>query len=256
MTSKQKLQTEIDEYNYRVGNLNEDGIECEDCKNKGTIAFAHEECLYVRPCHCIDLRHSIKMLERSGISREMLKKYTFDEYVLTHKWQEVLKRKSVEFVNGSMEQSGKWLYFGGQSGSGKTHLCTAIVQELGKKYPARYEIWNRLAEKLKFMDDKEQKEKYISELCRVEVLYVDDLFKASSRPTEADIRLLFDIINGRYLNAKSITIISSEMNLNQIKAIDEAIAGRIAERIGEGLKYVFSIPKDMKLNYRFKEAQP
>ena len=113
-------------------------------------------------------------------------------------------------------------------------------------------MWIRLAERLKFMDDKERKEETINELIKVDVLYLDDLLKGNAAPSDADIRLLFEIINGRYLGSRKITIISSELTLKELMSIDEAIAGRIAERIGTGLQYVFTIPKDAKMNYRVR----
>lgn len=248
-----RLQREIDEYNMREGKLNdEDGIDCPKCKNKGYIAFDNEGYLYVKPCHCLTLRRSIKMLEKCGISREILYKYTFDTFIDEKPWQKDAKKRALDYVKANLESPGKWLFFGGQSGSGKTHLCTAIIQELSKKYGVKYEMWIRLAERLKFMDDKERKEETINELIKVDVLYLDDLLKGNAAPSDADIRLLFEIINGRYLGSKKITIISSELTLKELMSIDEAIAGRIAERIGTGLQYVFTIPKDAKMNYRVR----
>ena len=64
-----------------------------------------------------------------------------------------------------------------------------------------------------------------------DVLYIDDLFKTQhgKSPTEADIGIAFDILDGRYRNQKGITILSTEKSLAEIRKLDYAIAGRIAE---------------------------
>jgi DNA replication protein DnaC len=193
------------------------------------------------------------VLEHSGISKQMLEKYKFDSYETPYQWQKDMKNKSLAFIAENLDTAGKWLYIGGQSGAGKTHICTAICQRLAKKYTVRYELWSRVGGLIKSRAmEQDEKDKLLYELAKPEVMYVDDLLKGTSKVTDGDIKALFDLINTRYLNNNSITIISSELSLEELKRIDEAIAGRIAER-AQG--YTLALPRNGKFNYRFKEAE-
>jgi DNA replication protein DnaC len=68
----------------------------------------------------------------------------------------------------------------------------------------------------------------IKKLKRVPVLYIDDFFKGGA--SDADIKLAFEILNARYNDTALRTIISSEIDLDGLMRIDEAIGGRIYER--------------------------
>ena len=90
----------------------------------------------------------------------------------------------------------------------------------------------------------------VEPLKKAGILYIDDLFKTQSgrEPSAADIHLAFEIINYRYINSMP-TIISSELTLSQVTAIDEALGGRIRE-LSKG--YIINIGKDSRKNYRLK----
>lgn len=64
----------------------------------------------------------------------------------------------------------------------------------------------------------------------------------------------FEALYSRYINEKLITIISSEFTLENIMKIDEAVAGRIAEKTGSE-KYCLNLPKDSSKNYRYKNRR-
>ena len=96
----------------------------------------------------------------------------------------------------------------------------------------------------------------MDELKNTEVLYIDDLFKSGkgqdgkpTLPTAADINIAFEILNYRYNNKNLITIISSERRLQEIAEIDEAVGGRIAERV-MCAGYGFNIKPDKTKNLR------
>ena len=78
----------------------------------------------------------------------------------------------------------------------------------------------------------------------VAVLYIDDLFK--SKPTEADINHMFNLVNRRYASRKT-TIFSSEKSISELIAIDEGLGSRIKQISGE---YCLEIGKDENKNYR------
>lgn len=56
------------------------------------------------------------------------------------------------------------------------------------------------------------------------MLYIDDFLKGSN--SENSLEIAFDILNYRY-NNKLTTLISSELLMNELNAIDAAITGRI-----------------------------
>lgn len=252
-------QTSCDFFNSSKGSLNEsDGYNCDICKNKGGLMRLKETndnvySIYV-PCKCMKIRGMLQKLKRSGLSKS-IKEYSFDKYETNEPWQENFKKAAIQFTK---DDKNTWFYVGGQSGSGKTHLCTAITAHyLRQNKSAHYMLWRDEITKIKSsITDAEVYEKMISELKKVEVLYIDDLFKTGKDqnrtvqwPTVADINIAFEIINYRYNNRDLVTIISSERSIHDIMDIDEAVGGRIFERCNRG-KYVLDIKKDAKKNYR------
>lgn len=135
---------------------------------------------------------------------------------------------------------------------GKSHVCTGIVRELLRRgIPARYMLWRDEAVKLKAcVNDTEEYMALIEPLKNIEVLYIDDFFKAGSVPTNADVNLAFEIINARY-NKKLVTLISSEYFIDELSnQVDEAVGSRIFERARGFIKNIGRVPER---NYRLKD---
>ena len=108
-------------YNETEGDL--PYINCDICKNKGYIAELDTDLNEIRvECKCMSKRKSIKNLELSGLGN-LIKKYTFNAYETSKPWQSEIKKKALLFTQNSGDS---WFYAAGQSGSGKTHICTAI----------------------------------------------------------------------------------------------------------------------------------
>ena len=188
-------------------------------------------------------------MKRSGLEN-LLQKYRFENFIASEEWQQNIKAKAERFAAGN----GLLFFIGGQSGSGKTHLCTAIARELlyaGREL--RYVLWRDESVKLKaVVSDDEKYQSLIEGLKSIDVLYIDDFLKVpigrdESNPTSADLSLALEIINNRY-NNKLITILSSEWNIKDIIAFDEALGGRIYEMSGSD--YCLNIKKDRNRNYR------
>ena len=96
--------------------------------------------------------------------------------------------------------------------------------------------------------DYENRLKIYQGLMYCKVLYIDDLFKTKN-VTDADIRILFDIIDDRD-TGNLITIISSEKTLSELAVIDQAIAGRIIVRTTQD--YLINVKRELDLNYRLQ----
>ena len=258
---KQSEQVSCDLFNSSKGTLNEsDGYNCDVCKNRGGIMKLTEtNGMYYQtysPCRCMKIRGILQKLKRSGLSKS-IKEYSFEKYETKEVWQKQLKELAIQFTK---DDKNSWFFIGGQSGAGKTHLCTAITAHyLRQNKSAHYMLWRDEITKIKSaITDNELYEKMISELKTVEVLYIDDLFKMGKdqngniqRPTASDINIAFEIINFRYNNRDLVTIISSERSIHDIMNIDEAVGGRILELSSKG-GYVSNIKKDTAKNYREK----
>lgn len=262
-TREEYEQMKVDSYNEGEGTLHlVDGYNCDKCKNKGYIAELRMAEVYgyevetLVPCRCQKARNALSRLARSGL-KDVVKKYTFEGYEAQDAWQEKIKEAAQRFCD---TQGEDWFFIGGQSGAGKTHICTAIaVHFIRQGKELKYMLWRDEITRLKgLVTEPEQYGKMMDELKNADVLYIDDLFKNGKddfgnvkQPTPADINAAFEIINYRYNNPGKITIISSERTLIEMNAIDEAIAGRIAKKSKAG-GYCINLAKDGKKNWRMK----
>ena len=87
----------------------------------------------------------IEKLVKNGL-KNIIQKNTFENYVTAEKWQTDIKNKVVDFTN----QQKKWFYIGGQSGYGKTHLCTSICSKfLSDGKDVIYMLWLSYVKELK-----------------------------------------------------------------------------------------------------------
>lgn len=267
-----KVQADADRYNNRPGALNVDhldangnlvrgdGIDCEACMNKGSvyIVLTAEDGvarMFFKQCECMKRRLAVRRIQASGMERA-LKRYTFQAFEANEDWQAEMKQTALSYLNEGVKD-GAWLYIGGQSGCGKTHLCTAVCGVMLRKLAVRYMAWPHEAQKIKASaNDDEKYGELVRPLQEAEALYIDDFLKplkgrdgSDGNATAADLRLAFDILNLRYLNQKP-TIISSEWFSHELGALDEAIAGRISEMCGA---WKIDIARDAKRNLRMRE---
>ena len=254
-----KLKAEL--LNSTIGALDkQDGYSCALCKNKGIIAYPEiselgYSTVVFRECVCMKPRRSLRRLEKSGL-KSLIKDYTFARFNVHKPWQGMMLNAARSYA----EKPEGWFFVGGQSGSGKTHICTAICRELLLSGRAViYMLWRDTVAQLKAaVTDEKRYAELINEYKTVDVLYIDDLFKsgrskeAAAQPTSADINVAFEILNYRYNNPALLTVISSEYSIGDIISIDEAVGGRIYERTKNG--NACSIKRDRAKNYRLRSA--
>lgn len=261
LSAEEREQHRADAYNASTGDLNEmDGYNCDKCKNKGYVAVVIYNDLYnyyaeaLQPCKCMKVRSAINRLARSGL-QAVVKKYTFDLYETPNPWQAKMKEAAIRFTK---DPERRWFFVGGQSGAGKSHLCTAIaIQLLRGGQAVKYMLWRDEITRLKAqVNDSALYDAAMRELKETDVLYIDDLFKTGKdelgrpkAPTAADVNAAFEILNYRYNNPALTTIISTERTISELADIDEAIAGRIAELSKRG-GYCLNIAHDSAKNYR------
>lgn len=203
-----------------------DTVECEKCGNTGSLIWKDEDgMIRAKECGCMTRRRAIRRLKDSGL-RDMVQRYSFENYQCPTEAHRAIMAKAKEFACGSAE----FFFVCGKPGTGKTHICTAICScLLDKDFDIRYMVWRTDAADLKGMvNDREAYRKAINRLRNTPVLYIDDLFKGAI--SQADVNLAFTLLNDRYNSSGKKTIISTELSIEEISRIDDAIAGRIAER--------------------------
>lgn len=250
MTDEEYDKYDVLVYNNSKGIMT--GYDCPICKNKGNSVYlsANGYKVYV-DCPCMKVRNNLARLERSGLGN-LLDIYTFENYKVKFDWQNNVLKSAIDFI----DSNGKCFAILGKTGSGKSHICTAISKELMTRgMDLKYMVW--LDECIKLKQNKMNSEfynSYMNYIKNVDVLYIDDFLKGDNngQPTSADINLALEIINYRYnksrtVDKRMITIISSEKTINEIISFDEALAGRIKELAGEWLIILTGDDK----NYRF-----
>ena len=220
---------------------------CSRCRDTGWIETTKNN---FTPCICIKKDQAKKQFERTGLNIEHSKQ-TLENFKVVSQETKVAKAtaeqylKDYEKIKHSRTNS---IMLGGQVGSGKTHISIAIaIKLLRKGVSVVYMPYRDTITKIKQnMLDKEYYKRELSKYQNAEILLIDDLYKG--KITEADINIMFEIVNHRYLNYLPI-IISSEFEITRLLNFDEAVGSRIYEMCKD---YTVQIKKDINNNYRLK----
>lgn len=216
------------------------GVDCPICHNTGMLLYRKNGKEYAKECECMAKRRFMKRIRNSGME-DMIRRYTFEAY----ETPDALRQKVKEIAEMYCEADRGWFFIAGKSGSGKTHICTAICSRLILKGNEVYYMeWRDESRQLKAMMNTEGLDERLDRLKKVKVLYIDDFLKGGCN--DADVRLAFEIVNARYNNSQLRTIISTEASIETIIGIDEALGSRIKER---SRWYAVKAPRE---NYRLR----
>lgn len=215
-------------------------------------------------CDCTKQQIAQKLLKASEITPEF-RAMTFGNFRLddvppiVHDMQHLAVEYYKNFDQLEKTEHNS-IAFLGQPGVGKTHLLTALSNNM---------MSNKLKSVLYFpyvegfndlRDDFEKLEAKIIRMKQVDILFVDDLFKPVSKPgkdgtrirvpqaSEWELKQLYAVINYRQMNHKPI-FISSELSFDEIINLDEALGTRIYKMCK---KHFIQVDKDLGLNYRLK----
>lgn len=237
---------QVKNYNAKLGNTDY-GFFCEKCKNKGLVAIkVYEDDTFktiLQKCDCVERLHAEQSKETSGL-KDNFGKFTFENFDTSKEYAKTVLEKAKENV-----PTNEWFFIGGQIGSGKTHICTAISEKLLMSATrVKFVSWRDLMSDLKngfsgrptFFDFETFK--------RVEVLDLDDFLHGKA--TDFELEKAFEIIDYRYRNDKK-TIISSEMLSSEILQLSQSIGSRIIEK-SKG--FVCNIKRDTERNYRLQNS--
>lgn len=224
--------------------------ECPKCNDTGFVVSVDENgCEFASRCDCYEMRRTRELLLLSGISEEFCGK-SFDNFD-TGNMQQLDNAKSKawqyasDFTRFECEKRNSIL-LAGQVGAGKTHLGMAICNKLlnermvGVVYMS---YRNSITEIKQTILDKENYNAAIWRFCNARLLYIDDLLKG--RTTEADLNILYELVNYRYMHNKPM-VISTEKTPEALIGFDEAIGSRILEMCRGNIV----ILRGQELNYR------
>lgn len=227
---------------------------CPVCGGCGFVDVGelHDGYTFVRRCECWGKVKGEARLERSGLSNA-INEQTFQTFRADEPWQQKMVSVCTAYTNKLLlaqpDEKLPWLYVSGQPGCGKTHICTAVCGRLmADGMDVLYVHWVEKSRELKAHVNEQDFETLMQPLVAAQVLYLDDLAKPieGGKPTEADLRILFDVINRRYVRSIP-TIISSEVSLQGMLELDRAIGSRIFEKARE---YQLHIGLDKAKNWR------
>lgn len=256
MTQEETLNLQVERLNNTAQDCNEyDGYDCPKCKNKTVVYSIKGGAIVQKDCDCKKIRSVLRNSKNSGLG-QLLSRCSFENYTDSEEWQKYIKRQAEKFCS---DDSAAWFYIGGQSGCGKTHLCTAIINHyIQQQRQTLYFQWGTQMREFKNVINSPVYTTLFRKYADADVLYIDDFLKVPrgvennkvSAPTDADIKFAFDLINERIPQTDKITVISSEFSDTDLLAYDEATIGRIKEAAGE---YCISVRRAPERNYRFRK---
>jgi DNA replication protein DnaC len=208
---------------------------CAVCGGDGWILHEADGYRSSEKCQCRLAQEAERRIRNSGLSL-VLDGWTFDAFKDEQPYQKTMKETALRYTKTILDGGNAWLYMGGQVGSGKSHLCTAVCGELLRtKYPVKYMRWVTDSGNLKgYVTDREAFSDAM-EYKEAKVLYVDDLFKMQHwpgkrpRPTDADIRVAFELFDYRYAERKPTIITSEWMLSTELMDIDAGTFSRMYE---------------------------
>lgn len=228
--------------------------QCTKCQDQmGYIELRDGNEVWVR-CSCIEWRRTQKMMKASEITEEF-RNLGFKNFITEGKPQIIQDIRDCamtyfqefESIRNTRTNSIALL---GQPGAGKTHLLTAIANNLMKQLNVPVLYFPYVEGFIDLKDDFDKLEEKLERMKTVNVLFIDDLFKpvkGKPRATEWQIEQTYAVVNYRYLNYKPI-LVSSELTVDELADIDEALGTRIYEMCKE---FTVVIKGDRKLlNHR------
>jgi DNA replication protein DnaC len=237
---------------YQVQNKN---IRCKTCKDETGFLIRGEDGIdRWRICDvCKDWRKAEKIMSQSRITDEFSKK-SFDNFdskdrplAIVQAYEAAITfRDEFQFIRKERRNSIALL---GIPGCGKTHLSMAITNDLIRQnVPVIYFPWVEGFNELK--DNLDELETRIGLLQRIDVLFIDDMWKGRKEPTPFQVEQAFAIINYRYMNKLPI-LVSSEHDIDSMCRFDMAIGSRIYEMCKDFCVVIHGEPK--QFNYRLRE---
>ena len=199
-------------------------------------------------CKCNQIRKSLDLMKKNGLLG-LIQKKSFSNFKAVSDFQKSMKMKAINFVRAMIANKKVSYFVGGQSGSGKTHICSAMLAELVNNGICVhfFNYIQDIATLNRYQFSSENREEFNNLLTlykQADILYFDDFMYGDVTMSEQ--KIIFNIINHRYENDLPC-IISSEKTIVDIKKINISIFGRLYEMCRD---FMININKDDSKNYR------
>lgn len=180
---------------------------------------------------CAWRRKKAQILKESGVKPEAYARYTLDSFRTDTETAKRMKDAALQYI--AQKPKGRGMGFFGTSGAGKTHICIAVLQELG--VPHRLWKYRREIQELKaaMYKDFDRYKVLMDRAKTADNLYIDDMFQgafADGKLSQQDAQIMFELLDTRCEN-RLATWFSSNYTLDQIFSANAAIGGRIYELI-------------------------
>ena len=175
----------------------------------------------------IEFENRVKRLRRDGFPEEQMQSWTFANDDLAN---ERITKAMQRYVDNFAEfrKIGKGLLLYGTVGTGKTYAACEVANALiDKGYPVHVTNFSRI---LNTLQGTFEKQEYIDELNRYQLLVIDDL--GIERETAFAKEQVFNVIDARY-RAGLPMIITTNLSIDSIKKPDNVGDSRIYDRILE-----------------------
>lgn len=236
--------------NYKEGNLS--GGDCRYCRNKGYILGVDDNGYeYYKECECMQTRRVGKVENSEYI--DYITSKTFENFETKDDAHRTALFKCKRFIT---QKKLPFLFIGGSTGTGKTHLTTATFYKLVLHgYDNYYAKWESEYSALtsERTSDTVAYRKRLNRLKYSQLLLIDDLlWRADKQPTDGEFRLIKEILDERATrNLK--TLMSSNYTLERLFNFNAVVGGRINEFAGGEQNFALTLNGE---NYRKRELTP
>ncbi len=174
-------------------------------------------------------------IEQCGIQGRYLEA-SFATFKATTEPQRRAVGACAAFCDDFSPTAGQTLFLIGPTGTGKTHLISAIVRHVIEHHDRNALLLSgpALIRRVRstWGNSQQTEEDVLDELGGVALLAIDEI--GLTVPTESELRILFEVIDRRYANRRP-TLMASNLNLVQLA---ELLGDRIFDRLSENHQVV------------------
>lgn len=200
-------------------------LPCDRCENQNEMAQRKAE--------------RTRAAQKTSMLKKRFLEKTFANFKIyskkSHQKQSHALEAAKEFAHnfGHHANAGTWLLFMGGVGTGKGHLCAAIINELiSQGYTSLYIKMPKLLRQVKDTFNKNSdvtQTQILSPLESVDLLLIDEV--GLQFGTETERMIIYDILDARYEDMKP-TILTT--NVTSLKTLENLLGERITDRFFEG----------------------
>lgn len=253
----EEKNTILKEYGYKADYLT-DIYKCAICKDTGYVG--------TKKCECFAKRLTEVSYKVSNIN-EIIKKENFDTFDFRYysenidakynmspkKNIEIIWKRCLDYIKNFDNKLSNLLLFG-NAGLGKTFLCNCIAKDLldkGKSvlYVTAIELFKMIERERFEKAETDNESEFLKLIYSVDLLIIDDL--GTEFQTILSSSELFNIINTRFINGKSVVI---STNLSP-KNLTEKYSDRVVSRLYGNYDFLEFFGDDIRI-LKLSKGQP